>query len=333
MSFNIVVSSAGRRVALLRLFRRTLGDLGHRGRVIATDMSPLSAAAHEADRFLQVPPCTDPGFVPAMLDICASQGARLLVPTIDPELAVYARHRERFAEVGTTVAVSGPRVVGIGADKRETHAWLTRAGIPTVRQGTVDEVLADPDDWPFPLVVKPAQGSAGIGVQVVADPDDLKSASCDEDLLVQTVARGREHTIDMLVDRAGACVCAVPRRRIEVRAGESSKGVTVRSGVLETTAQRVCAALPDPYGALNLQVFRDADTGETSVIELNPRFSGGFPLSWEAGARFPEWIINELLGREPVTPPPDAWRGGVVMLRYDDAVFVDAGTVGLPGAG
>ncbi|CAN5161652.1 ATP-grasp domain-containing protein [soil metagenome] len=331
MSFNIVVSSAGRRVALLRLFRRALRDLGHRGQVIATDMSPLSSAAHEAERFFQVPPCTDPGFVPAMLDVCARTGARLLVPTIDPELAVYARHRERFAEVGTTVAVSGPQVVGIGADKRETHAWLTRAGIPTVRQGTVDEVLADPDDWPFPLMVKPRQGSAGVGVEAVADPDDLKLASCDGDPVVQTVARGREHTIDMLVDRTGGCVCAVPRRRIEVRAGESSKGVTVRCPVLEATARRVCAALPDAYGALNLQLFRDAGTGETSVIELNPRFGGGFPLSWEAGGRFPEWMISELLGREPVTSP-SGWRGGVVMLRYDDAVFVDARTVGLPDA-
>ena len=58
------------------------------------------------------------------------------------------------------------------------------------------------------------------------------------------------------------------------------------------------------------------------MIEINARFGGGFPLSLEAGADFPRWMLEELLGL-PSTASRDRWRPGMVMLRYDAAVFVD----------
>ncbi len=62
-------------------------------------------------------------------------------------------------------------------------------------------------------------------------------------------------------------------------------------------------------------------TDEVAIIELNARFGGGFPLSREAGADFPRWMLEELTGR-PSTARADGWRAGLVMLRYDAAVFV-----------
>jgi carbamoyl-phosphate synthase large subunit len=56
-------------------------------------------------------------------------------------------------------------------------------------------------------------------------------------------------------------------------------------------------------------------------IEINPRFGGGFPLAIEAGADFPKWIIQLLRGSK-VNIDIDQWDDGIVMLRYDDAVFV-----------
>jgi len=263
-----------------------------------------------------------------MLEICRENEIGLVVPTIDTELSVYAAHRDAFATIGTTVAVSSPGVVAIGADKVRTHAWLVANGFPTVRQGTIDDVLAAPESWPYPFLVKPSGGSSSIGVAVVRDRKQLDVATRAGGFVAQSIATGNEHTIDFLASREGKCLCAVPRRRFEVRAGEVSKGMTVRSPALEGLATRLCEVLPGAYGCLNVQVFLDDATGGMNVIEINPRFGGGYPLSWEAGARYPRWMLEELLGL-PSTASATRWRDRLVMLRYDDAVFVDAEKAGV----
>jgi carbamoyl-phosphate synthase large subunit len=328
-AFNVLLSSAGRRVALLNILRRTLREMDLPGKVFAADSSKLSSAFHSADRAFQVPSCASAEFVPAMLDICRRHGVRLLIPTIDQELPVYAEHRDRFREIGTVVAISSPEVIALGADKDETHRWLLEMKFPTVDQARVSDVKSDPERWLFPLVVKPRRGSASIGLAVVADLVELDIATRGgEEFVVQTRAPGDEYTIDLLADELGSCVGVVPRRRIEVRSGEVSKGVTTRSDALIELARCICETLPGPYGPLTIQVFMDRSTGETRVIEINPRFGGGFPLSWEAGAAFPRRMIEAILGIEPRTAV-DRWKDGLVMLRYDEGVFVESGAAGV----
>jgi carbamoyl-phosphate synthase large subunit len=326
---TVLVSSAGRRVELLRGFRRALHDLGLDGKVIATDATWYSSAFHDADEGVVVPRLDDPAFVPALLEVCEKHSVDLIVPTIDTEMPVWVANRDLFTAAGATVALSSAEVVDIAADKQRTHDWLVANGFPTVGQATPEAVLADPSAWDFPLIVKPRFGSAGIGVGVVDDAEDLAAAVRHAEagsMVVQTLARGREHTIDVLADREGRSVCAVPRRRIEVRAGEVSKGVTVRSARLQDLAARVCAALPGAFGTITVQGFVDGDPDDpaspVALIEINARYGGGFPLALRAGADFPRWQLEELLGL-PSTAAADAWRAGLVMLRYDAAVFVD----------
>lgn len=333
---TVLVSSAGRRVELLRGFRRAVAAVGAApGRVLATDCSWYSSAFHDADEAFLVPRLDDPEFAPRMLELCLKHDVDLVVPTIDTEMAAWVAHREQFAEIGTTISLSHGDVVAISADKQLTNDWLTANGFPTVRQATAEAVLADPGEWAFPVMAKPRFGSAGLGVGVVRDLDELAVVAGRGhqmgEIVVQTLAPGVEHTVDILIDEGGRCRCAVPRRRLEVRAGEVSKAVTLRSPVLADLAARIGEALPGAYGVLNVQVFLDGDAtaqpGELraeqlNVIEINARYGGGFPLSLEAGADFPRWQLEELLGL-PSTATPDRWRDGLVMLRYDAAVFVD----------
>jgi carbamoyl-phosphate synthase large subunit len=325
--FNVLISSGGRRVGLVNIFRETLRDLGLDGRVIVADMSPLSSAFHSADDGVIVPAIKSPEFIPTMLEICEREEVGLLIPTLDPELPLYARSRDAFAAIGTTVAISAPDAVAIGCDKLKTHAWLRANGFPTVEQTTVADLRAHTNGWRYPLLVKPIAGSASIGVAVVDDEVQLDAATRGGDYLVQSIAEGHEYTVDVLADRDGRCVCAIPRRRIEVRAGEVSKGMTERNEDLIALASEICETLPGAYGPLNIQIFLDIERGTMNVIEMNPRFSGGIPLSWQAGGKYPRWLIEDILGL-PSTVSTE-WRDRLVMLRWDDAVFMSADAAGV----
>jgi carbamoyl-phosphate synthase large subunit len=324
--FNILVSSAGRRVVLARLFRAALAELGLVGAVCAADASPLSAAYTEADQHFLVPRCTDAEFIPELLERCVEHDIHLIVPTIDTELPVYAEARDAFASIGTTIAVSGPTTVGIAQDKQLTHRWLVGAGLPTVAQWTAAEAPDDPSM--YPLIAKPRIGSSSIGVRTLTSPRDLAPLRA-HDYVIEQIAPGHEHTIDVYVNRSGSLISAVPRRRLETRGGEVSKGMTVAHEGLIGLAGRVVRSLEDCCGMLNFQCFVDPETERLAIIELNARFGGGFPLSDAAGAHVPRWMIEELIGL-PSSAGAGGFQDGLVMLRFDDAVFTTRDALG-PG--
>jgi carbamoyl-phosphate synthase large subunit len=178
------------------------------------------------------------------------------------------------------------------------------------------------------LIAKPAAGSASIGLARVKNECELRVAAADGDYVVQEIAPGHEHTLDVLVTRKGRALCSVPRKRLEVRGGEVSKAITVRHRPLQDLGMAICERLPGAYGVISVQIFLEEESGELNTIEVNPRFGGGFPLAYEAGADCPGWIIEEICGL-PSTILGDGWQDGLVMLRYDDAVFVGAAEVGL----
>jgi carbamoyl-phosphate synthase large subunit len=330
----VLISSAGRRVELVRIFRKAVAELTPGGQVLAVDSSWYSAAFHDADQGFIMPLVTDDGYVPQLLELCERHAVDVIVPTTDREWPVWSQTGDRFAAIGTTVAVSAPEVLEIASDKQRTHDWLTTNGFPTVRQTRPAAALADPATWSFPLLTKPRFGSASEAVSLVRNTAELELlVARDEagtrlidgrpgDMVIQTVAAGDEYTIDVFVDRSGRCLCAVPRRRLEVRAGEVSKAVTVRSEELIELAFSMVKALPGAYGALNFQVFADQATRQVAVIEINPRFGGGFPLTHRAGADYARWLLEDVRGL-PSSASADSWREGLVMLRYDAAVFVD----------
>jgi carbamoyl-phosphate synthase large subunit len=317
---TVLVSSVGRRSQLVECFREAFRELALEGRVIGTDVDPERApAAHLVDKCYRVPRCGEPEFIEELLRIGREEGVDLIVPTIDPELAVYAGARRRFLRQAISVAISDPETIEIACDKKETNRWLLDNGFSTVRQDTPKEVLANKAKWTFPLIMKPRFGSASTGVTKITSFDPLEMLAKNKpDYIVQELAQGVEYTINVFVEN-GRCVCAVPHMRIESRGGEVSKGLTSRNRNLMNLGTEIAEKLPGARGALNVQCFVDR-SGNSKVIEINARFGGGFPLANRAGAKFPRWMLESLLRR--CSTASCEWQDNLLMLRYDSAIFV-----------
>ena len=121
---NVLISSAGRRVSLLRIFQRALGRAERRGTVFAADASPAAPCAFLTEGFFCVPRCGDSAYIPTLLDLCRRESIGLVVPTIDTELTYLARSRDSFEQAGGSVAVSSLETVERCADKAASHDWL-----------------------------------------------------------------------------------------------------------------------------------------------------------------------------------------------------------------
>ena len=264
-----------------------------------------------------MPRCTAPDFIPEMLRICSSEQVKLLIPTIDTELEALAAHREQFAAIGTSVSVSTPAVIATCRNKLETSRFLSEIGVMTPRTSTVKEVMDDVTSWNFPLICKPIGGSSSVGLAVVKSAAELASQPV-EGQIVQELWRGTEYTVNIFFDRE-KLVSAVPHRRIEVRAGEVSKGRTERVPALIEYAHKLGEAWKGKaFGALCFQAILN-EREEAAVFEINGRFGGGYPLAHQAGATFAKWLLEIVSGRTASTT--SEWRENVLMLRYDAALF------------
>src|SRR5690606_12272653 len=195
---TVLISSAGRRVELIQCFRDGAAALDLDLTVIAVDLNPaMSAACQKADRAIRVPPCDRPEFIDALLEICVHDHVDLIVPTIDPELEPLSTHAHRFREIGAEVAVSTPAVVRLARDKLRTAEFLSDRGLPAPRTGLPQEVLRDPESWPWPVMIKPRAGSSSIGIRVASSQDQLAEIANSPEYLVQELLRGEEYTVNL----------------------------------------------------------------------------------------------------------------------------------------
>lgn len=321
---TLLFSCVGRRVELLQAFRAAAQRLGVELRLIGTDGTPSAPAMTAVDEAHVVPPIQDPLYVPHTVEIARRTGAAALLPTIDPDLPVISAHRAAFEAVGCRPLVGDPEVIRICGLKDETFRFLRGHGIDTPATYTLAEVRAHQPPR-FPYFIKPRAGSASVGAHKLDDAVDLDYyARKIPDAIVQEFVAGREYTLDVYVGLDGVPGCVVPRWRWQTRTGEVVKGVVVKDPSLISAGRRVVEALgPSVRGLVTLQCIVAPD-GPIRFIEINARFGGGAPLSIAAGADFPGWLLQELLGRRP-TIAADGFRHGLCMLRFDWSAFVPLG--------
>ena len=318
---NILITSAGKRVVLVQIFQNTLKELGLDAKVYTTDMRPeMAPACVVSDGCFTVSRCTAEGYIDELLQLCEKENIGVIIPTIDTELLVLSENWERFAHNDVQLAVSDYDFIRVCRDKRLTEVYLKKLGIAVPKE-------VDKFHPVFPMFAKPYDGSLSTNIHIIRKPEELtKDILDDPKLLFMEYIDKREYkefTVDMYFGKDGLVKGIVPRERIEIRAGEINKGITRKNYIVGFLKERM-NNLPGVRGCICIQLFyRDTDC-DIKGIEINPRFGGGFPLSYYAKANFAEYVIREYLLGESVSYS-GAWLDNTLMLRYDnDVITYDA---------
>ena len=309
---NVLVTSAGRRVSLVQAFAEAVKVRG--GRVFAGDASGLAPALYKADGAFRLPPVKSEAYIPELLSLVQAHDLGLIVPTIDTELAVLAENASAFADAGCKVLVSSPAFVALSGDKWLTQRAFVEHDVDVPQGWTVAELTGA--ELPDQLFVKPRDGSSSRDTYR-ATPETLTSILARvPNAIVQEGLTGPEITIDALIDFDGRPLHYVPRIRIRTLAGESIQGVTIADDDLRDWLTRLLGVAADlgARGPITLQAFL-TERGPV-LIEVNPRFGGGFPLAYAAGGHYPEWLLALLHG-EAVEPRLGSYTVGLYMTRYN----------------
>jgi carbamoyl-phosphate synthase large subunit len=281
---------------------------------IAADPSPLAPARYAADLRVAPPRIDDPGYVPFLQELVAEHGVGAVVPLTDLDIEVLAR-------ADLPALVPDPEVCRATYDKYETHELLTRLGLPSP-----PTVLPGEEPESYPVMVKPRRGSGARSIHPAADREQMEFFVhyVDEPVMVQRLMGGHEYSIDILCDRDGRCLNAIPRTMIESRGGESIKGTVIADAELVELGRSVAEALP-VRGPCTVQAFRDPEIG-LGITDVNTRFGGAFPAPMYAarpGRTYPELIVRMAAG-ERIEPHIGEFDAGMTFTRWYWQIELDA---------
>lgn len=310
---NILFTCAGRRTYLLKYFKE---NMSAEDKVVATDMQLSAPALQAADVKLQVPAVYDPKYIDITLNICKEQKIDALISLNDLELPILAENKAKFEELGVKVIVSDPEVIDIAFDKYKTAQWVESIGLNApktyVTLASAKEALAK-GEIAFPLFMKPRWGSGSIGLETIDDMEELDiyyhllmkkikktilaTASVgDEYIMIQEKLTGKEFGLDVMNDLQGNNVAVSVKQKLAMRAGETDKAITVNIPEVYEMGRKIGENLKH-IGNLDVDIMQRAN-GDYCVLELNPRFGGGYPFSYEAGVNMPKAIIQWVKGEK-----------------------------------
>lgn len=297
---NILITNIGRRGYLVEFIKE---EKSFNGKIYVSDSDKSASGLYgNVDKSFILPnPIDDEDYyIERLLKLCLEYEINLIVPIIDPEIYILSKHKNIFSEKGITILVSDIDTLEICYSKINMNTFLAKNGFNVVKTySDIEKFKSDLLDnkIEFPVFMKPTYGSGSINTGCVNSYEELV-AFYKPGMIIQEYLDGQEYGVDTFVDSYGTPVRVVVKEKLLMRSGETDKAITVEREDIQDVLIKLANKLK-PLGPF------DSDVVETKnglyVIDINPRFGGGYPATHMAGVSFIE-LLTKIENNEKIEP-------------------------------
>lgn len=281
--------------------------------IVSVDPDPLSAGFFLSDKFYVIPYAkNEKSLIEKVTKICKTEKIDIIMPTSGFDTPIHAKNRKIFEEMGICLPFSDYSVIQMCKNKLSLYYRIKNKDIMPLTTNNVEEIT-------LPFIVKPKLGKGSRNIFMCRNEEDLTFAlSKVEDPIFQKPLPGKEYTVDVLSNLGGTPLAAVPRERIEMKAGITSKGKIVLDEEIQGTCLDVAKEL-NIKGPSCMQLKRD-ERGRPKLIDVNPRMGGTTIIATLAGVNFPELLIKLCNHEKFNVPRPKE----ITITRYWEEVVVES---------
>ena len=338
---NILLTSTARRIDMVGFFQVALKNAGIGGKVIAADPEYNAPSLQAGDENYVIPEQTDSNYIEKIMEICKKHHVDCLVPLNDWEVPQLAAHKKELEKLGVSVFAPDSDIVKKVRDKGKYRELLDPLGVksPLSYLNVEDAKKAlEKQEVSFPLIVKPRNGSASIGVEIIDNVKDMEfayqqvvrqiiespldgatSREPEDNVIIQEVIEGDKFSLDMFNDLNGRFLTSFGRKQLGMRGGDIDRCITVNIPELTEIAQRLGKSFGHA-GYMNTDVYFNGS--DYYVIDINPRFGGGYAFTHSAGADIPAAIIALTSGKQV----QEDWlhqKPDIELARHDTVVSIN----------
>jgi carbamoyl-phosphate synthase large subunit len=313
-TFTILVPSASAPAGINTI--KSLKMVKYPVRIVASDSNPISAGFFMSDAHEVLPEIDSKLYVTRLLDIVEKHKIEILMPCSGYDIYQYSENKEKLLKLGALPVVSDKKTMERCRDKMQTFKYLSKKfDLPFT---TLDYKKTST----FPLMAKPRYGKGSKGIVKIDNEKELKYIQIKKDnLIFQEYLPGTEYTIDVLSDLECEPIIAVPRIRLETKAGISTMGKIVKDENISDTCKSIAKYLKI-RGPCCIQM-KESKEGILKIVEVNPRMGGGTFFTTLAGANFPAMILDMVNGKKLKIPKISE----ITIVRYFEEIVVENGKV------
>jgi carbamoyl-phosphate synthase large subunit len=307
--FNVLIPGAGGPAGINTI--KSLRLVSFKGKIISTDSNYLSAGFFLSDLYYVIPRYDNEFFIDNLLRIIKEQNIKVLMPSSGFDIYGYSDNYNLITDYGAIPIVSRREVLEICRDKLLSYQFLSNK-FPFAFTTEYPEKIDT-----FPIIAKPRFGKGSNNIIVIENKLDLEFVMRKfENMIFQEYLPGTEYTVDVLSDLTEKPIMAIPRIRIDTKAGISVKGKIVRNSMIENLCKNTAATL-GIRGPSCIQL-KESNNGELKIIEINPRFGGGTIFTTLAGANFPAMLLELVNNNNLVIPEVTE----ITVLRYFEEIVL-----------
>lgn len=316
---NILILSCGTRYKLVEYFK----NCSNIEKVVGADCSELAPALLVADKGVIVPRMTEPGYLETILDICIKENINAILPLQEEELLLISREKKFFLEKGITPVISDYEAISLCKDKFLLYQKLCEEGIETVPTYTVSEYLAKGREGEE-VFVKPRTGAGSVNTFSTKSLEFVKALAKEyesEELIVQPKISGKEFGVDTYIDLISKepVTCFI-KEKLRMRAGETEKSLSVKNESIKNLVINAVKKL-GLAGPIDMDILEQ--DGKFYILEINPRFGGGYPHAYMCGVDFPKFIASNIEGTTNESCF-DCYESGIIAMKYSETVTKNA---------
>lgn len=251
--------------------------------LLSLDCSEQNVGKFFSDGFLLCPKATSDKFVPfleELFDCYLKDFEKILyIPIIDYGFSAISKHTFNN---DVLVVISPYETIKICDDKLLMSRFFKSIECPFNVPKDMEDILINSKVFPD-IIIKPrknGRGSIDVSTCNTFDVFLRQAEYLKDNFFYQEKIPGKEVTVDVLCTLGGKYLGSICRERVEVKSGVSSKARVFHSNYYDTIVKFICNNLKFS-GHINIQ-FMENNKG-VYLIEINPRYSGGYNLSDVAG--------------------------------------------------
>lgn len=310
---NVLITNVGRRGYLVDYLKKHQ-DLITNVFVSDCDNTASGLYSNNDGKFLLPRPADNEGlYIEKLTKLCKEKDINVVFPVIDPEIFILSKYKNHFIKEGVSVIVSDSKVLDTCYDKTKMNRFLDDSGLLYPKTYTSLDLFREAlrkRSVQFPIIVKPIYGSGSVETTIVSDLDKV-NALFHDGMMIQEVIIGQEYGIDVLNDFEKKPIRCTIKKKLSMRSGETDKAITVKDDNILKTAKKLARSLGH-VGNLDFDIIVRDD--KVFIIDLNPRFGGGYPATHTAGNDYIELILRMVKG-ESIPAQFNTYQEGLLIMK------------------